>query len=36
MEDHKQHDAGHYPMEATGLGQMRDAIVRFCEKIDLQ
>jgi alpha-beta hydrolase superfamily lysophospholipase len=26
-------DAGHYPMEATGLGQMRDAIVRFCEKI---
>lgn len=29
-------DAGHYPMEATGLGQMRDAIVRFCEKISPQ
>jgi len=26
--------AGHYPMEATGLRQMRDAIVRFCESIE--
>jgi alpha-beta hydrolase superfamily lysophospholipase len=26
-------DAGHYPMEAKGLRQMRDAIVQFCEKI---
>jgi alpha-beta hydrolase superfamily lysophospholipase len=26
-------DAGHYPMEAAGLRQMRDAIVQFCEKI---
>ena len=29
-------DAGHYPMEATGLGQMRDAIVHFCEKVGAQ
>ena len=28
--------AGHYPMEVTGLGQMRDAIVRFCEKVATQ
>ncbi len=26
--------AGHYPMEATGLRQMRDAIVKFCANID--
>ena len=28
--------AGHYPMEATGLDQMRDAIVRFCQNIAQQ
>ena len=29
-------DTGHYPMEATGIGQMCDAIVHFCKKIDAQ
>ncbi len=29
-------DSGHYPMEAAGLYQMRDAIVSFCEKVGTQ